>query len=101
MEEKKETNKWINAVAYIVFFVPLLADGENEEYKFHANQGLILLLFGIAIAVVGSIIPVIGWFLILPLGGIFCFVLFVMGIINSMNGNMKELPIIGKFKLIK
>lgn len=97
----KETNKWINVIAYVVFFVPLLIDSNNEEYKFHANQGLNLLLLFIGISVIGSIVPVIGWFLILPLGSILCLVLCIMGVINAINEKMKELPILGKYRLIK
>lgn len=96
-----ETNKWINVLAYIVFFLPLLMDAENESYKFHANQGLNLLIIAVIVTAVGSFIPVIGWFLIRPIGGLFCFTLFIMGVMNSINEKMKELPIIGKYKMIK
>ncbi|MDX9888281.1 MAG: hypothetical protein RBS51_03340 [Anaerovoracaceae bacterium] len=97
----KETNKWICALAYLIFFIPLLVDSDKEEYKFHANQGSNLLLLSVAIGAVGTVIPVIGWFLLLPIGGLLCFVLAIMGIVNAINENMKELPLIGKFKLIK
>ena len=97
----KETNKWISAIAYIIFFVPILVDSNNEEYKFHTNQGLNLFLFFVAITIIGTFLPVIGWFLILPLASVFSFVLCIMGIMNAINGKMKELPIMGKYKLIK
>jgi uncharacterized membrane protein len=97
----KDTNKWICALAYIVFFVPIIIDGSNEEYKFHANQGLNLFLASVAVSIIGSFVPVIGWFLILPVGGLFCFALAVMGVLNSINETMKELPLIGKYRLIK
>ncbi|MCH4886807.1 hypothetical protein EZV73_04465 [Acidaminobacter sp. JC074] len=100
-EKKKETNKWLCALAYLIFFAPLLADSENQTYKFHANQSLILLILYIAVNVIGAIIPVIGWLIILPLGGLFCLILFIMGIVNSINENEKELPLIGKYRLIK
>jgi len=96
-----ETNKGICALAYIIFFIPMLVDSNNEEYKFHTNQGLNLFLLFLAISIVGSFIPVIGWFIILPLGGIMALVLCVMGIINAVNEKQKELPIIGKYRLIK
>lgn len=96
-----EDNKWISVLAYFIFFLPLLVAKESEFGKFHANQGLDLLLLGIAVSIVGSIIPFIGWFIILPVGGIFCLVLGIMGIINAINGKMKELPLIGSIKLIK
>lgn len=83
------------------FFVPLIVDSDSEEYKFHANQGLNLFVLFALIQIVGTFVPVIGWFLILPIGGIMCFVFFIMGIINSINEKMKEIPIIGKCKFIK
>lgn len=46
-------------------------------------------------------VPVIGWFIILPLGGIVSFVLCIMGVINAINEKSKELPVIGKYRLIK
>ncbi len=95
----KETNKMICALAYILFFVPLIADSENSEYRFHANQGLILFLAGIILTFVGMI-PFIGWVLA-PIFGIAILVFAIMGIVNALNGNMKELPLIGKFQLIK
>ena len=99
--EKKETNKVLNALAYLIFFIPLIADSENEEYRFHANQGLVLLLFSIAVCIIGTIIPIIGWLVILPLGGILCLILAIVGIVNAINEKMKELPVIGKIKIIK
>ncbi len=103
MENKTdiEKNKWMGVLAYFIFFIPLVADGKSEFGKFHANQGLNLLLLAIAVSVLGSIIPLLGWFIILPFGSILCLVLGIMGIINAINEKMKELPIIGKFNLIK
>ncbi len=97
----KETNKWICAIAYIIFFIPILVDSNNEDYKFHTNQGLNLFILFVISSIIGSFVPVIGWFLILPIASVFSFVLFIMGVINSLNGKMKELPVIGKYKLIK
>lgn len=103
MSEQKNasTEKWVCIVAYFIFFIPLIMDGNNETYKFHANQGLNLLLLTIAVNVIGTIIPVLGWFIILPIGGILCLVLAIMGILNAINEEQKELPIIGKHRLIK
>lgn len=97
----KETNKWVCVLAYIIFFIPILVDSNNEEYKFHTNQGLNLFILALAISIIGSFVPVIGWFIILPVGEIFCLVLAIMGMINAYNEKTKELPIIGKYKLIK
>jgi uncharacterized membrane protein len=100
-----EQNKAMAIVGYIIpilFFIPLVSDAKNSPFaKFHANQQLILLIAAIIINVVGTIIPFIGWFIILPLGSIAIIVLIIMGVINSINGKMKELPMIGTFKIIK
>jgi len=101
LKDDIEKNKGMAALAYLLFFIPLVAAKDSKFAKFHANQGLNLLLLSVAIDIVGTIIPIIGWFIILPLGGIFCFVLFIMGIVNAFNGEEKKLPLIGNIELIK
>lgn len=100
-----EANKAMAIIGYIIpilFFVPLLSDAKNSPFaKFHANQQLNLLLAAIAVNIVGSIIPVLGWFIILPLGSIALIVIAILGIINAVKGEMKALPLIGGFSLIK
>jgi uncharacterized membrane protein len=100
-----EKNKAMAIIGYIIpilFFIPLVTEAKNSPFaKFHANQQLNLLLAAIAVNVVGTIIPFLGWFIILPLGSILIIVLAIMGIINSAKGEMKKLPIVGGFELIK
>lgn len=99
-----EKNKAMAIIGYIIpilFFIPLVTEAKDSVYaKFHANQQLILLIASIGVSVVGSIIPILGWFIILPLGSIALFVLAIIGLINAAKGQMKELPIIGSFKII-
>jgi len=90
------SKKTLGILAYIIFFIPLLVDDKNEFGRFHANQGLLVLLLGVATSIFGSIVP-----LIAILGGILCFVLAIIGIINAANGLMKDLPIIGSIRIIK
>lgn len=101
-----EKNKVMAIVGYIIpilFFIPLLSEESKKSpfAKFHANQQLNLLLAAIAVNVVGMIIPILGWFIILPLGSIAIFVLAIIGIINGVKGEMKKLPLIGGFEIIK
>lgn len=101
-----EKNKAMAIIGYILpilFFVPLInEESKKSPYaKFHANQQVVLLIAAIAVNVVGGIIPFLGWFIILPLGGIFLIVIAVMGIINASKGEMKKLPLIGGFEIIK
>lgn len=95
--------KPLAAIGYLglLFLVPYLARPKSEFAVFHANQSLLLLITAVAVNFVGGIIPIIGWFLILPIGGIFVFVLFIMGIVNALNGEMKRLPLIGGFDILK
>ena len=100
-----EKNKVMAIVGYILpilFFIPLVSDAKNSPFaKFHANQQLNLLLAAIAVNIVGTIIPILGWFIILPLGSLALIVFAIMGIINGAKGEMKKLPLIGGFQIIK
>ena len=95
-----QDNKGKAIVAYIIFFIPLLAAKESKFARFHANQGLNVLLLSIAVSILGAFIPFIGW-VISAGGSIGCIVFVILGIINAANGEMKELPLIGKINIIK
>lgn len=94
-----EKNKVMAVLAYIIFLIPLLAAKDSPFAKFHTNQGLILFLAGIAVAIL-SVIPIIGW-IIGIVAPIAITVLAVIGIIAAYKGEAKELPLIGKFKILK
>ncbi|MRH44261.1 hypothetical protein GH741_16580 [Aquibacillus halophilus] len=88
-------------LAYLIFFIPLLAAKESKFAMYHANQGLNVFLLALAVNVVGTIVPILGWLIILPIGNILVLVLAIMGIINASKGEMKQLPMLGKISLIK
>lgn len=108
-----QSNKIVCVLAYlgILFFLPLVACPQSRFGKFHANQALIALIFSailnVAILILDAIlglIPVIGGVLILILGIVAWAVplaVMVLGMVNAGNGTAKELPIIGKYKIIK
>ena len=98
--EDIEQNKVMAVLAYILFFIPLLAAKNSPFARYHANQGLTLFLFAIIGGPVLSLIPVLGWILA-PILSILITVLAVIGIINVVNGKAKELPLIGKFRILK
>jgi uncharacterized membrane protein len=108
--EDAENHKIFGILAYLGPFclLPLAAARESAFAKYHANQGLILFLGEIALAVVLSIIyhllALIGLsFLsvILSLVWLGVFALVIIGIINAAAGKCVPLPFVGKFKLIK
>ncbi len=105
MNDDVEKNKLMAIVGYILpilFFVPLVNEAsKNSPFaKFHANQQLVLLIAAIAVDIVGSVIPLLGWFIILPIGSVVIVVLAILGIVNAAKGETKPLPIIGGFKII-
>lgn len=95
-----EKNKIMAGLAYIIFFLPLIACPESRFGRFHANQALILFILSVAGTIILSIIPIIGW-LLLPIFSIGVFVLAILGLLNGLYGKAKELPLIGKFTIIK
>ncbi len=97
--EDIEKNKAMGILAYLLFFIPLLAAKDSPYAKFHANQGLILFL-GYIICSVLWIIPILGW-IAAPIGYLAITVLTVLGLLNSLGGKAKNLPVIGKFKILK
>lgn len=98
--EDIEKNKVIAALAYFIFFLPLIAAQDSEYGKFHANQGLLLFIVAFGGNIVLTIIPIIGWLLI-PFFSLAVFVLAVLGFVNAINGKAKELPMIGKYRILK
>lgn len=96
-----EKNKVMGIIAYILFFIPLLAAKESKFAMYHANQGLTLFLASVIINVVGAIIPIIGWLIIIPFGNLAILILAILGIIKAAGGKTEPLPLIGKFTLIQ
>lgn len=96
-----EDNKVMALLAYIgfLFLVPLLAAKESKFARFHTNQGIVLFIAELILSIV-AIIPILGW-IVSTVGGIILFVLTILGIVNAVQGKAKELPIIGKFKILK
>lgn len=98
-----EKNKVMAGLAYILFFLPLIVCPESKYAKFHANQGLLLLI----VAIGGNILlgPVLGWLLLplllLPFFGIAVVIFAIIGLINGFTGKAKKLPLFGKFVIIK
>jgi len=98
-------NKIYAVLAYfgILVLIPILGAPNSKFARFHANQGLVLLICSIILNFISgivSIIPTIGEVLgvFIPLG---VFIIQIIGIINAANGRAKEVPIVGKYKILK
>ena len=102
-----EENSVISLFAYIwiLWLVPLLGAKDSKYARYHTNQGLVLFIFVTVISavLVGlSYIPYVG-IVFAILGYIFwalTVVFMVLGIVNAVQGKAKELPLIGKIKLL-
>ena len=103
--EDIQQNKTMGILAYILFFIPLLAAKESKFGRYHANQGLILQLTLVALWIVQSIISgilaVFAFGAVLAIGAIFWLVylalsvLAIIGIINAAQGQVKPVPVLG------
>ncbi|MBQ8599881.1 MAG: zinc ribbon domain-containing protein [Clostridia bacterium] len=98
-------NKIMAVLAYIgiLVLIPILAAPKSPFARYHSNQGLVLWITEIICGVVGGIIseiPVLGGLISFALS-IATLALTIIGIVNAVNGKAKELPVIGKFKILK
>lgn len=69
----------------------------NSFAGFHVKQSLVLFITSLILNFVGGIIPILGWFVIIPIGNLVILVFWVLGLIAAITGKEKELPLIGKF----
>lgn len=107
-----ERNKAMGVLSYlgILVLIPIFAARESPFARFHANQGLVLciaaILYSVAYSILSAIVLAISWRLyfvvsLIGLVGVAFLVLAIIGIINVLNGRAKELPLIGKYRLLK
>ena len=95
-----EKNKTIAGLAYLIFFLPLIACPDSKFGRYHASQALILFIAGISGSIILGIIPFVGWVL-LPFFSIAVMVFCILGLVHGLSGKAKELPLIGKLRLLK
>ena len=88
------SKKVTGIVAYITWVGLLIAlvTGDKQGARFHMNQALVIWLVG----TVGSFIPVVGLLIVL-----FCFICWVLGLVYAAEEVEKEVPILGKIKLLR
>lgn len=107
-----EQNKIIALFSYLSWLVliPIFAAPKSKFARFHANQGLVLaiveIVWVIAQSILTGILIAISWRLaflasILSLVNIVFLVFAILGIVNAVSGKAKELPIIGKIRILK
>lgn len=98
----------------LLILIPIFGARNSYFARFHANQGLLLLILSIAYSAVSNVargivnlvfgfLPIVPGLISLGLSllGLFPVILMVLGIINAASGKAKELPFIGRFRLLK
>lgn len=117
-QKDAEDNKMMGVLAYILFFIPLIAGPKDSKFvKYHTNQGLVLFIATIAWVIIKRILSAIlvAIFFRIPfVWGLISIILWVLslvtyvfaalaiiGIINAANGTKKPLPVIGGIEILK
>lgn len=111
MEDSNDKVYGVLAYIGLLVLVPILA-GKTQFARYHANQGLALfivnLIGGVVVGVVSGIltfvVPFVGVIVGSILGGVYglaVLILAIIGIVHAVNGEMKPLPVIGGFNILK
>lgn len=112
-------NKILALVSYLgyFFFIPMIVKPYSRYLRFHGNQGLTLALYLLAVTIVNTIITsIIGLaavtitaaLVVTIVNAIIHFILYGsflllagIGIYNAVKGYAKELPLIGKIRILR
>lgn len=112
-KEDIDNNKGMSILAYLSWLVliPIFAAKKSRYAQFHANQGLILAIIDTAYWIINGVItgilmivsPIASAIVcaITGLFGLVFLVLVILGIVNAASGKAKELPVIGKYRILK
>lgn len=94
---KKGNNTLMGILAYIgpLVIVPILVAKDDPFVKFHIKQGLVLIVIELAAWVLSSMF----WrfFMFMNLVNLAVLIFAIIGIVNVVQGEEKELPLIGQF----
>lgn len=113
--EEEEINLFqrLSVVSYLgwLVLIPWICFPNSKYTRFHANQGLILAILGTALAIIVQILLILAsmihWILLILVylialaGSVVMLYLIISGIINAVKKRAKELPLVGKFRILK
>ena len=98
-KDKTKLAKISCAIGYLFFFVPTIMLEDNQLGQFHANQSLLNLILSVVGGVLLAMIPVVGLWLFL-LMQLFCLFNGIRGIVLSLQGKAKGIPVFGQITVI-
>lgn len=104
-KEDIESGKGISSLAYLslLFLIPLFAAKDNRYVRYHVNQGIVLFItiiaWGVCKLVLSAVLGLwMGW--LLRIGDLLLLAFVVLGIYNAVTGKAKQLPLIGRIKIL-
>ena len=88
------------ALSYVsvLSLVMLVAKKDSPFVQEHAKQGVLLFIAEVAIWILCAAIPVIGWFIIGPIGNLLMLIVSIIGFMKAIQGEFWEIPYIGKYR---
>ncbi|NMC51192.1 DUF4870 domain-containing protein [Candidatus Kuenenbacteria bacterium] len=97
-KEVSQDERMMGALSYlwVLCLFVLFAKKDSEFCQFHAKQGVVLFVASFGVMFLGMV-PIIGWFIVLPVGWFIIVVLSLLGIINAWQGNKWEMPFAGGY----
>lgn len=99
----QDNGKTVAIVSYLTligWIVALVLNNGNKTSlgSYHIRQSLMIIICGVVVSVLNFVlgfIPFIGWIIGLVLG-LGLLVLWVIGLVNAINGQEKPIPVIGE-----
>lgn len=94
----------VSAWAYLLFFLPLFICPKDKFARYHANQGLLVLLvsllcYALALGIYFIWVPLA--IILVPIIFLTSMIYITMGINNASEGRVERLPFIGRITIIK
>lgn len=96
---KKDNSKafaWLAVFLGIIgFIIAILVKRDDNYVMYYAKQSLVLFIAAVILGLI-FLIPILGWILGI-IGFILYLILWIIGWVYALSGEMKEIPLIGKF----
>ena len=108
-----EENKGMAILAYLwlLVLIPYFVAQHSKFVRFHVNQGIILTGSTIIYSIIAKIILEASSIFsynfadlissVLSIGNLILLILAIIGIFNVFKGEMKDLPVIGHFRIVR
>lgn len=98
----QKTTSWVSYITIVGWLIAFFA-GSKEEAKYYLNQSLVIILGSLIVSVASVVlvfIPILGALAVWA-ANIYLFIMWIMGLINAIKQEEKDLPLIGKIVILK